>query len=362
MQWYRFQILICSAALLVAGCDPFHTTFDDVESAIEYEAAETDSDPLASPDEVLVMTWNIKFGGGRIEFFFGCHDDRVLMTEEEVYDNLDGVVRKIKQVDPDVLLLQEVDVSAKRSAYVDQLQYVLDHTGLNYGAYASQWRADYVPSDGIGPVDSGSAILSRWPIENGTRYALPLIGDQSAVKRYFWLRRNILIADVVVPGFGPLAVANTHTAAFSNDGTKREQLEIFKEKLDAIDADGRVFVAGGDLNTLPPGSKKVDDFPDQVCEGNDFESAGDKRAEFAWMEPLLDTYQAAIPTETFAEDNERYFTFTSDKDGFWNRKLDYMFTNASFEESLVHQSVARGGLATMPLSDHAPMTAELALP
>jgi endonuclease/exonuclease/phosphatase family metal-dependent hydrolase len=182
------------------------------------------------------------------------------------------------------------------------------------------------------------------------------------VKRYFWLRRNILTADVLVPGFGPLAVANTHTAAFANDGTKKEQLEIFKEKLDEIDADGRTLVAGGDLNTLPPGSEKTEDFPDQVCEGNDFEAGEEKAEEVEWMKPLMNNYRAAIPTDTFAENNEPYFTFTSDKDGFWNRKLDYLFTNAQFEDALVHQSVQRGGLATMPLSDHAPITVELVLP
>jgi endonuclease/exonuclease/phosphatase family metal-dependent hydrolase len=48
-------------------------------------------------------------------------------------------------------------------------------------------------------------------------------------------------------------------------------------------------------------------------------------------------------------------------DGFWNRKLDYLFTNGRFrvDSAVTHQDTASGGLATMPLSDHAPISVTL---
>lgn len=352
----RLQTAILTL-LVLTGCDPFHTTFEEVEPADSYVAQRLVEH--VPSERIEVMSWNIKFGGGRIEFFFSCFDDRVLMTDEETLDNMEAVASAVRTMDPDILLMQEIDVAAKRSAYVDQLQFLLDNTELNYAVYGSQWRADYVPSDGIGPVDSGNAILSKWPLRNGTRIALPLIDEQDGLTQYFYLRRNILVADVVLPDGDIVTAANVHTAAFSNDGTKKEQIDIFKEKLDEFDADGRLFIAGGDLNTLPPGSEKYEDFPDQVCEDNDFEARGDKLAELDWMVPLLETYEAAIPTAVFEQNNAPYFTFTSDKDGFWNRKLDYLFTNGRFENGLVHQSETRGGVETMPLSDHAPLSAEL---
>jgi len=85
------------------------------------------------------MTWNIKFGGARIDFFFDCYGDRVVMTEQEVIQNLAGLLRKIRQVKPDILLIQELDRFSKRSAYVDMLQYIADSAGLPYAVYASQW-------------------------------------------------------------------------------------------------------------------------------------------------------------------------------------------------------------------------------
>src|SRR5690606_25181918 len=110
-----------------------------------------------------------------------CFGDRVLMNKGEVLHNLERLAEKINQYDPDVLILQEVDVSSKRSAYVDQMQWLLDHTRLRYGVYAAQWKADYVPSDGLGAMDSGNGILSKYPLSEAERIALSLRSEQSGL-------------------------------------------------------------------------------------------------------------------------------------------------------------------------------------
>src|SRR5262245_6873314 len=104
--------------LALAACDPFHTGFDDVERAQVYHAHGERPAP-AQPTRLRVMNYNVKFGGGRIDFFFDCHGDRVLMTKSEVSANLEALAVKINQVDPDVLVVQEVDVNSKRAAFVD---------------------------------------------------------------------------------------------------------------------------------------------------------------------------------------------------------------------------------------------------
>src|SRR6266542_1342834 len=211
---------LVGAVSLLGACDPFHTGFDDVEDAKVYRAA---SAPAAPPwtQRLVVMNYNVKFGGGRIDFFFDCFGNRVLMSKDEVIGNLERLVAKINQVDPDVLVVQEVDVNSKRAAYVDQMQWLLDHTQLGYGVYASQWKADYVPSDGIGAVDSGNGILSKFPLVEAERIALPLRTDQSTVERYFYLRRNILQARLDVPSGRPIHVVATHADAYGKDGTKK---------------------------------------------------------------------------------------------------------------------------------------------
>lgn len=341
-------------ALLLGSCDPFGTLFDDVEVADSYRARAIVEVPERS--RLRVMTYNVKFGGGRIDFFFDCHGDEVLMSEDEVLEHLEGLAELIRAADPDVLFLQEVDVLSKRSAYVDQVQWLLDHTGLNYGEYASQWRADYVPSDGIGAVDSGNAILAKWPLENARRLALSLRSDQSSIERYFYLKRNVLTADLALST--PVHLAVVHAAAYSTDGTKTDHIADFERVLD--EADG-MFIAGGDLNTLPPGSEKQHDFPDSACT-DDF-VADDYREEEDLLQSLYDKYQTAIPLEDYQADNARHFTHTTDGDDFWNRKLDYIFTNAEVVSGsgVTHQDATTLGIETMPLSDHAPITVEIDL-
>ncbi|MBD89457.1 MAG: endonuclease [Deltaproteobacteria bacterium] len=345
----------------LAGCDLFHTSFEDVEDAVRYRAAVVE-EPSAAPDSLRVMNWNMKFGAGRIDFFFDCHGTRSLMTAEEVRGHMADISEVVASVDPDLLLIQEVDVESKRSAYVDQVQFILDNTPLNYAVYASQWRADYVPSDGIGRVNSGTAILSKYPLGASTRYALPAVPSYDALKRYFYLQRNVLETQLLVGAREDVWILATHAEAYSPDGTKRVHIDGFKEHLDRHRDQGHLVLGGGDLNTLPPQTGSVApvaDFPDSVCTDEEF-IADDYSEESDWLQALYDDYETAIPLQTYLDDPQAHYTHTTDKDGFWNRKLDYMFTNGVFVPSSGEtlQSVDIGGHETMPLSDHAPVVVQ----
>ncbi len=338
-----------------SSCDPFGTQLAE-DDVLYYEASTLT--PANPKDTLTLMTWNIKFGGGRIDFFFDCWGDRVTMTEEEVLTHLEGLARKIRQVDPDVLFLQEVDIDSKRSAYVDQVEYLLNHTDLNYAVFASQWKASYVPSDGIGKINSGNVTLSKYPLENAVRIGLPLIQEQSAVVRYFYLKRNILETEVQV-GDRSLRLLNTHLSAFDQDGTKKKQLDQLVDTLISRDNSTINFVLGGDFNLLPPNTLKVKDFPDSICE-EEFE-ADDFTASITWIEPLF-LFHPEFDIEDYQFDNGPYFTHTTnhpDRGAFWNRKLDYLFTNGRFipGSNITHQD-EHTGMNTMMLSDHCPVSVQ----
>lgn len=338
------------------GCDPFHAEFAPIEKAEVYRAKDPDPPPTGR-NALKVLTYNIKFGGGRIDFFFDCHGDAVLMSSKQVRRHLDDLAELLRELDPDVVFLQEVDVNSKRSAYVDQLQYLLDHTELNHAVYASAWRVDFIPSEGLGPMDSGNAIASKYPLSEATRIALPLRDDQPSLDRYFYLRRNLLTATLELGrGRASVKLLATHTEAYSKDGTKLKQIRRFEDELAALSKDS-IVIGAGDLNTLPPGSIKQHDFDDSVCEG-EFE-ADDFRAEEDWLESLYDRYHPAIPLNLYAENNSAYLTHTTSADGFWNRKLDYIFSNAELTNGTVVQDEQSVGIATMPLSDHAPVGATM---
>jgi len=349
---------------MLTSCDPFNNIIEDesVQDTALYYESDGIKTPSSMPDTLNIATWNVKFGGGRIDFFFDCYGDKVLMEKQEVINNLDGIVKEVEHMDLDFLLLQEVDILSKRSAYIDELQYILDHTNLNYAYYGSQWKSDYVPSDGIGRMDSGNAILSKYPLKDAQRIPLSLIDEQSGVVQYFYLRRNLLKAIATIGG-KEIVVMTTHTSAYSSDGTRLKQLKEVKEELDAIESKGQKFIVGGDFNTLPPNTIVFEKFDDGACDDDPDFATQSAKDELDFMKMFIDTYQPAISQIDYDADNTKHYSFTSDKNGFWNRKLDYIFTNGDFvpHSGLVNQEITSGGAETMPLSDHAPITVKYIL-
>ena len=68
---------------------------------------------------------------------------------------------------------------------------LLDNTS-GFGAYASMYKTDFAPSDGLGMVDGGNVVLSKYKLEDAQRIPLALRTDQGSLEQYFYLRRNIL--------------------------------------------------------------------------------------------------------------------------------------------------------------------------
>ncbi|MCS6895120.1 MAG: endonuclease/exonuclease/phosphatase family protein [Bacteroidia bacterium] len=367
MRWWVRAVLIGIGVVLIllsliVGTDLLVVQYKAPTPALRYTAHY--AQPAPPKDTLIVMTWNIKFGGARIDFFFDCYGDRVWMTRDEVYTNLTGLLRKIRQVQPDILLVQELDIDSKRSGYVDMLKYIADSSGLPYAAYASQWHVRYLPSRGLGAINSGNAIFSRWPIDTAYRLPLPLVRAYPWWYRLFYLRRNILIARISLPHHPNFWVLNTHLEAYvpEPDSTRYIQIQILKNILDSLTKAGATWVAGGDLNTVPPGTKKLKDFDDNACKTKDPTFvADDYTREVNWLLPLYQLYQEAIPLEVYQAREADFYSHTVNGRGWWNRRLDYLFTNARWINGLVHQDSTKGGMETFPLSDHAPVSGELIL-
>lgn len=353
--------LLCMAmAAMFSGCDPLVTQFEPVEDAVLYHAER--ERPAPARDTLTVMTWNIRFAAGRDVSWFGdsC-GDRVILTEAEVYQALAKLADCINSVKPDILLLQEIDVQSKRTAYINQVTWLLNHCNFNHAAYAAMWQAQNIPSDGLGRINVGSAILSRWELVDADRIQLPLRGDQDALTRYFYLRRNILKARIALPNNSHFYILNMHADAFSTDDTKRKHIVRFKEELDKLDGSGAVFVAGGDFNMLPPDSDSTDFCLVDRCPGESFHHSGDDpfhkegsnyTPEKTWLIDIYNRYVPDIPLAQFRVAQKRYFTHTMDPAAFWDRKVDYLFTNTRWVEASVitHQNF-------LDASDHAPVSA-----
>ena len=345
-------------SLFASNCEPLVDRFDDIEDGVIYTAKNMTTPPTKVAN-VKVMTWNIRFGAGRVPWFGDSCGDRVILTNDEVMSSLNGIAQKLYEEQPDILLLQEVDVNSKRSGYIDQVQWLLDFTYFNYATFASAWKVQFIPSDGLGRMNMGNAIFSRWKISQVERIQLPLRGDQDALTQYFYLRRNILKAKIAVPNVDNFYAVDVHASAFSRDDTKKKHIDIFKTELDKITESGEYFVAGGDLNELPPGAVKTNFCIENLCSGeNPDEKEGcDFSKEVTWLQDLYDTYIPAVRLDDYLANEEIYFTSTPDWGGDWQKKLDYLFTNYKWAVSsdITHQDATK-------LSDHTPVSASWEVP
>jgi endonuclease/exonuclease/phosphatase family metal-dependent hydrolase len=355
-----YPLLIAASLVLVSGCEPFATQFEDVEPGDIYYAANMTAPP-PSVQELKVMTWNIRFGAGRILWFGDSCGDRVILSQEEVYSSLERIAEFINTAQPDILLLQEVDINSKKSGYIDQVQWILDHTELNYGSFAFTWKSPFVPSDGLGRIYSGNAVLSRWPINEPVRIQLPRREDQDALTNYFYIQSCILKSRIDVPGLDNFYVYNVHLTAFATDDTKLRQINKLAEVLDNADGAGQFFIAGGDFNLLPPNSDSTDYCMEEKCDDESFHHPGDDpfhkeganyTPEITWMNPIYSSYNPAVSLEKYGDSQSDFFTHTTTLNNPYDRKLDYLFTNFSWMDNsdVTYQQA-------LDISDHAPVSA-----
>lgn len=351
--------------VILTACEPLVTTFEDVEEANMYTSSSISAVP-ATADTIMVMTWNIRFGAGRLPWFGDSPGTRVILTADEVYAHLQGIAAKIESSHPDILFIQEIDVQSKRTAYIDEVQWLLDNTYFNYGAYASAWKAQTIPSDGLGRMDMGNAVLSRWPINTAERIKLPLRGDQDALTKHFYLRRNYLKTQIALPGVDDFHALCIHASAFSTDDTKKHQIEKFESELDGLAAQGIPFVAGGDFNLLPPGATVIDYCMIDKADDESFHGPNDDPQhkegsyfgeELDWLQSLFNSFSSAVPLQDYLADEAHYFTHTTDWTAPYDRKLDYLWSKVPWiagSDSTHHDAA--------PWSDHAPVSAKWEVP
>jgi|AntRauTorckE5430_2_1112549.scaffolds.fasta_scaffold00118_15 endonuclease/exonuclease/phosphatase family metal-dependent hydrolase len=216
---------------------------------------------------VRLITWNVGYGGiGDKDFFFynqpsgfwWTKPGTVRMSRERIGVNVTGQEITIKGNPADIYLLQEVDTSARRSHYVNQLA-VARSSRKDYAAYfATNFKSQRVPIplfqpwDHYGYVVGGLVNLSRYQPVTAER--IQLDGEFGWPTKLFQLDRCALRQVTTVADGKELAVYNVHLSAYDEAGTVRgQQMAQLKALAEADYAAGRYVIIGGDWNQLPPG-------------------------------------------------------------------------------------------------------------
>jgi len=333
------------------------TTFHP--AAIQDEPVDcTQAAPTLMPGQSLkLMAWNVQFMAGKNYVFFSdlpagyAPDERP--SPEDITKTLGEVARVIRAENPDVVLLQEVDDGAARTDYEDQLARLLPLLPPEYVCHttAFYWKAAYVPHPRIhGAVGLKLAILSKFRIASALRHQLPLMPNDP-LSQQFSLKRAILEAHLPVEGGRDFVALDTHLDAFAqgNDTMARQVAQVDALLAQLTEA-GNAWIIGGDFNLLPSAEARGA----LIASHQGFYNP---QSEIA---PLYAHYQAVPSYAETSGEAPKWYTYNANDPAIKapDRTLDYLFfaKNVQLGQHYVRQR------DTLPISDHMPLIAEVALP
>ncbi len=353
---WSLAILLGLAALFAAAV--WLTTFHPDERQPEPVSCD-DSAPMLQPGQTLkVMSWNVQYMAGKNYVFFydlwdgSGPDERP--SSADIAHTVDEVARIIRDEDPDVLLIQELDDGAARTDGADQLALLTDKIGSLYpcSTAAFYWKAAFVPHPRImGSSGAKLAVLSKYRIDSAERHSLPAISSDDIVTRQFNYKRAILAAYLPIEGGGSFAALNTHLSAFAQGSpTMALQIEKVLAVLAELDGGAQPWVIGGDFNLLPAGAR-----------GQLAEEERRYYNEDTELATLYAKYRGMPSAEdTRGPDAPRWFTHYPNDPAVSgpDRTIDYLFLSDGL--GLGEHSIRQHD--TLTISDHLPVIADLTLP
>lgn len=331
------------------------TSIHPAQEEVEIVQCDPGVETLPQDEPLTVLSWNVQYMAGKGYVFFydlpdGTGPDN-LVSADDVHRTLDEVARIIVDSDADLVLLQEVDEDSKRTAYIDQLQELLERLRPIplCRAEAFYWKARFVPHPKIlGSVGMKLVTLSRFRIDSARRVALPqLPGDPLYRQLYF--HRAMLETRIPIADGSELVAINTHFDAFGK-GTDlmARQVDRALEWVRRIDRETPQWIFGGDFNLLPPGVDPRELHPEE-------RPSFSEESEIA---PLFKAFRSSPSREELNGLHRRAF-FTSfpnhpEIDGP-DKTIDYLF----YGPGIHVETFEVRSTDTLEISDHLPLVASL---
>ena len=201
--------------------------------------------------ELSVLTYNIGFGAYSADYSFfmdGGEHPRAL-SKDSVINNINGVLRVIKDRNPDLVLLQEVDTDGTRSYHINQKNLISEDFKSFDSVFAENYDSPYFLYplyEPIGANKSGLLTFSAFNIESGIRRSLPV---ENSINKYFDLDRAYSVSVIKTDNGRELVLYNVHLSAYTSDGKIAEdQLKILSEDMLGQYQKGNYIIAAGDFN------------------------------------------------------------------------------------------------------------------
>jgi endonuclease/exonuclease/phosphatase family metal-dependent hydrolase len=203
-----------------------------------------------------VLSWNIGYAGlGAGMDFFYDGGTTTRDSRSNTINNLKEIGKFLKSNDTiDFMLLQEVDLSSKRSYYINEKEYFDSLLPEFIGDVGINYKVGFVPApifNPMGKVKSGIVTYTALPSWRVSRIAYP--GSFPWPKRLFVLKRCFLENRFNLPGNKEFVLINTHNSAFDNGLLRSKESEALQAYVKQEFEKGNYVLIGGDWNQTPVG-------------------------------------------------------------------------------------------------------------
>ena len=222
---------------------------------------------LETGTSLTLVSWNCGYGalGDNADFFMDGGSSVYTADEKRVKSNLEGIRDTLKTLNPDIAILQEVDINSSRSYGIDERTVLREAMPSASEVFAYNFNALYVPYPlpPIGHVESGLYTLSNAETRTAERISLPC--PFSWPVRIVNLKRSLLVSRFPVKNTErELVLINFHLEAYDSGEGKEAQTRQLVSFMQAEYEKGNYVIAGGDCNQR---FTNIDDSAYPVYEG-----------------------------------------------------------------------------------------------
>ena len=268
-------LLIAIAVILVGYFAYLMLQYSRIEDHLALDVQQNASATIQADQEYTIATWNLGFGAYSADYSFfmdGGKESRAY-SKDAVNENISAAIEQLKALNPDLMLLQEIDTGSTRSYHVNERELIESAFPEKSATFAVNYHSAYLMYPFLEPhgqSNSGILTLSDFEIESSERRSLPV---ETGLTKFLDLDRCYAVNRIPVTNGKTLCLYNLHLSAYSSDGTIAvEQLEMLLGDMRAEYEAGNYVVGGGDFN--------------KDLLGNSAEVFGVSGDDFTWAQPI----------------------------------------------------------------------------
>ena len=232
-----------------------------LEDNLKLEIENMQSEKVPVDTEIKAATYNIGFGANGPDFSFflakGMMEDGTpvkgrnskAFSKEYVIENTEGAIGKLKELEPDIILIQEADLKSTRAYKVNQYEAFKTGFPKLSASYVSDYDSAYllypIP-DFHGKSQSGLVTLSRYNISEAVRRSYPV---SDGFSKLFDLDRCFAFYRMPTENGKELVLVNSHMSAYDEGGIiRKSQWKMVSDFIVSEFNKGNYVILGGDFN------------------------------------------------------------------------------------------------------------------